>query len=109
MLVPISAKMPMALRSLMPGMLESKTTACAQLNAAFGGTAPSGDAEGGSDVLWRRFVFFLRGGGGFFGRRRGSEASDNFCGHSINGLFQMVDLREMLSKQKTVMIRGVAF
>ena len=51
MLVPISAKMPMAVRSLMPGMLQSKTTACAQLNAACGETGVSCEAEEGSDVL----------------------------------------------------------
>ena len=41
MLIPISAKIPMAARSPMPGMLQSKTTAAAQLNVA-------GEEEGGS-------------------------------------------------------------
>ena len=57
MLTPISAKIPMAERSPMPGMLESKSTASDQPKAACGEDGASCEAE--SDAVSSSVSCFL--------------------------------------------------
>ena len=57
--------------------------------------------------LWSRFCFLLRRSP-FFWRSRWGETSGNFCRDSLDRLLQMTYLGQMLSKEKTMMIRHMA-
>ncbi len=111
MLVPISAKIAQAARTLMPGMLQSNITAWAQLNVTFGAAAGTGWPSPGCWVCEASKPTSSSASAGGCGLASPSGCEDcpssgggrahaphNFGRHALDGLFQVLNLCQMFSR-----------